>query len=356
MKKIFFVLLLVFMLTACKNNSSSKSLDAPINLAFSGETLSWDVVEDATYYTVYVEDVKVETVDSQILLIDFDNGNYDLKVMANSATSTSAYSEILQITINRQFDIPQNLSFEDSLVSFSTVENALSYNITINDELINVLTNTYFLVTSPNKVYEITVQAVFERGESVQSSIKSFHTYDRANSTYYVEFNRLLTIGLDIVLEEEITLEAFYINNLNYLTSYIEIDGQKLTFDNNLLTLLAIGQQRITLITEDSRIDIVLTIIEDDKPTLISSEEIDYIGQDITFKFALFDGDFSVISGADIGDEDYVINGDELTIKSTFIDDLLVLDPNRRTVILSYVLALGEDKTIGYLFIVTEDY
>jgi len=69
-KKLLFIFLLIFSvfgLAACDGDDTpdvdkTESVDVPINLAISGKVLTWDAVEKATGYIVYVNDVEKKTV------------------------------------------------------------------------------------------------------------------------------------------------------------------------------------------------------------------------------------------------------------------------------------------------------
>lgn len=354
MKRIIIVLLFVLLLTGCKNEHEEIILEIPTNITQNGETLSWDSVENATSYSVSIGSFVKNTVETSISLLEFENGTYDVKVMANAVYDYSEYSEIITITINRTYDIPQNLVYVDDVITWNEMPNAISYNLQINGEAIEVTDNSYAFTPLSNVVYEINVQAVYQTGSSSMSSTIHFHTFEVVNESHVTSFNRLLPIGLEIVLPESIILNALYINQINYTTDYVTIDGSKLTFNNDWLTLFGIGEHTFTLITETERIDIIVNIFEDDKPTLVSSSTITYSGSDITFKFALFGAAINTINGADITSDDYIINGDELTIKASFIDAILTDNPDRETVIFSYTLKLGDKIIIGYLFIETQ--
>src|SRR5690554_1466313 len=73
MKKIVLVFLLVvsvFALAACKRGGTDldlnydEQIDAPTALKISGNMLSWNSVKDAKGYIIYINDVKVDTVDT----------------------------------------------------------------------------------------------------------------------------------------------------------------------------------------------------------------------------------------------------------------------------------------------------
>lgn len=92
-------------------------------------------------------------------------------------------------------------------------------------------------------------------------------------------------------------------------------------------------------------------VIADHKPYITSQSTVDYSNQDLGFTFELYNGVFTDISGSEITTEDYVIENSKLTIKSDFIDRILLAEPQKDTIIIGYVLTSSDEITVGYLFI-----
>lgn len=261
---------------------------------------------------------------------------------------------MLEVTINRTYDIPQNLEFSEGIISWDEMISATSYNLKVNGVVLESDNNTYSLETISDTLYEVTVQAVYQSETSSWSNHISFHTYDVVGDSYQKQFNRLLPINLDLNLPYNIDIEAFYVDEETYSINHLIVDGLRISFDYSFLSTLNVGEHTITLITDAIRIDVAVDIFEEEDSTIVSSNTVDYQGVDITFSFMLFDSVIDSINGSDITSNDYIINGDELTISSSFIDALLLENPDRRTVIFSYTLASDENISIGYLFINTQ--
>lgn len=95
----------------------------------------------------------------------------------------------------------------------------------------------------------------------------------------------------------------------------------------------------------------VTVTIESHKPHIVSLNKVTYANQDIGFMFELYQGTFTEVSGNGITSSDYVIEDSKLTVNASYIDALLLAEPERETIILGYVITSADEITIGYLFI-----
>ncbi len=353
MKRIFYIFLLILLLTGCRKKEEEIIFDVPTNIVQNGEILTWDSVEDATYYSVMIGLNEQTTIETSISLLSFENGSYDVQVRAYNKSEHSIYSDTITIVIKRDYDIPQELSFDDGLISWSSLVDSTSYTLNINGETIEVFDTSYNLSVVQNTIYEISIKANYQSGSSVFSETLYVHTFSTADTVYDTDFNRLLPIGLDVILADEISIEAFFVDGEYQPLSYITKDHEKLQFNGDWLTILSPGTYTFTLITLTSRIDINVTVYEDNNPTMLSSNTVIYNGEDMSFAFELFGGEISSLSGQDITSDDYSITEDQITIYSSFIDGILNDNPDRETVIFSYTIRKDEDIKIGYIFIQT---
>ena len=84
-KKLLFGLILLLGILSCVVFVGCKSpevLPTPQNLKFEARLLSWDKVEGAIGYTVFVNEQEYETADTSFAVVDITAGNYTLGVMA----------------------------------------------------------------------------------------------------------------------------------------------------------------------------------------------------------------------------------------------------------------------------------
>ena len=112
MKKTLYIILFffVFVLLGCEgvNNSKSK-LDQPILSVNDNYIITWDDIEGADYYKIYLDDDFWKNVyNNQVNLSDLENGTYDISVQACSLDKSFLSSTIsnLSVEINKEIIIP----------------------------------------------------------------------------------------------------------------------------------------------------------------------------------------------------------------------------------------------------------
>lgn len=93
MKKIFYAFVLVLLLASCQKEQAELSLAIPQNIVQNGEILTWDMVEDATFYTISFGNVRKKSFETTFSLLEFSNGTYDVKIMANTVSEQSDFQK-----------------------------------------------------------------------------------------------------------------------------------------------------------------------------------------------------------------------------------------------------------------------
>jgi len=87
-------------------------------------------------------------------------------------------------------------------------------------------------------------------------------------------------------------------------------------------------------------------------PHLFSDSSVKYqSGQDINLEFNLLGGRFIKADGNDISIEDYTFDNELLTIRASYIENILKPNPDRSTIIISYLLEKDQNSYIGLIFI-----
>lgn len=138
-------------------------LDAP-ELTVEGNVVSWDDVNNATGYEVYVDGAKrTETEQTTFTLADRENDSYTVTVKSISTDdtySTSDASNSVEIVVRTKLAAPQTTENE-GVIEWEAVENAHSYDVYINGIKKDAVTETvYTLAETVANKYEITVVAV----------------------------------------------------------------------------------------------------------------------------------------------------------------------------------------------------
>ena len=116
---------------------SPKVLPTPQNLEFINRLLSWDKVEGAIGYTVFVNEQEYETADTSFAVVDITAGNYTLGVMAIGDGDKYTNSQIESIPYEL-LPAPQELEDETGFY-YKLLEDGTGYEVSrgANKALIN---------------------------------------------------------------------------------------------------------------------------------------------------------------------------------------------------------------------------
>ena len=152
------LLLAIPMLCACgEKKVVIKTLDTPTDVSVSGTTISWQGVEHASFYDVYIngEIYRVENTELSVDML-LKSGKYEITVVANSKSKLYTKSDSSQVVLfdnRQQLPAPQDFEFDKDTktLSWTKVANAQNYVLTINSTPIILTKNNQ--TVSENKVY-----------------------------------------------------------------------------------------------------------------------------------------------------------------------------------------------------------
>ena len=134
-----------------------------------------------------------------------------------------------------------------------------------------------------------------------------------------------------------------------------ELKDNTLIFSKDIFFYPSYGDNIFEVHTEEGYFLIKINVQELEKPHLYSSSTIYYESQtDSQLEFKLLGGSFVKLGGNDITDDDYYYQDPILTIKTSYIEDIITNNPDRKTIILSYQLEKNEDSYTGLIFIYIE--
>ena len=295
----------------------------------------------------------VET--NQFSLYDYPSGTYGIRVRAVvSDTEQSVFSPTLTVVIDREFEHPKNVYVSRSAneLRWSTLSHTTGYKVFVNSIEYETTTNVFDLsFLDENAVYELYVKAVYENGVSQESLSVWHHTYTEVVDTFNITFNKLQGRDVRLPIADDFELEFIFFMQAPTYPNLMIIEDGILSIDFNLLEALEVNTYTYELITSEGLYHLVMNVVAEQKPFLISSNVIEYDEENIVLEYELFGGTFESLSGANITSSDYTFSNSVLTINASFIESLLVENPERKTVILGYQLKAGEHITIGYIFI-----
>jgi hypothetical protein len=345
------ILGLVFILFGCMN-TSEENLNIPSNIRYEDEMVYWDQVENASYYTISINGIQYRANTNQYDVSNYENGTYTVRVKANNETSDSIFSNAFNLVIDRLYDYPKNVSINQTTLNFDGTDEAVSYNIYLNETVVNITETSYDLSQlESNAFYLIGVSAVYDNGESNVTDRVAYHTYTETLDTIPFEINKNRSTNGFIAIETVYAYDYFIFEGTLIDEPFITFETDTMIIDYTFLRDLDAGTYTITLILDNGVVDIIMTVLNEERPYMTSPNTVPYQDEDLSFTFELFGGTINTVSGLDITEDDYTINESTLTIKSTFIDQVIENDPDRETIIISYTLLKDDLTIVGFIFI-----
>jgi hypothetical protein len=253
-----------------------------------------------------------------------------------------------------QLHTPTNLRIYEDMVSFDSVDFAMSYVIEINGEEIEI-TDTYYSLIGYG-TFNVRVKA------KAEGYIDS--TYTRISS--FVWLDDYQDVSLNYSIHRSTDLFIYDFDEMTYVISLISrdisidqqdyyLDDDKLYFTSDYLQSLSLGSYTYEIYVSKGKFNITIMIIDTELPYMTSHNTATYDDQDMTFIFELFGGSITSLSGNDISIADYTIIGEELVIKRAYINQYFISNPEETSLSIKYNLQLGNSYVFGYLFIEREE-
>ena len=354
MVKKLIVILLLFSLIGC--SESNDMVRYPKNIMYLDEVVSWDLVDDATSYSIKINNDVYSTEETLFSLETFPNGTYDIRVRTHKDDVSSYFSPAISITINRTYQTFDEVTLSNHILSWSEILGVSSYEIYDAMTLLATTSNASIDLTlldlEIHELYQIRVAALYPTTDRIFSNTYIYHTYEDLDITIQTTFNHNQVEVLSICVGSQLNID--YILFENQL-----IDSSLYSLDEGMLNLLhdgfhpdELGLQELTILTPSGFITVIIDVVNILNPALISDDHIIYQeDMDMSFTFELNGGEFIGLSGNNITTDDYTFEDELLVIKASYIHRLLEDNPNRETVILVYQLSKGSNVIMGFIFI-----
>lgn len=346
-KMLFATLLFVFFLIGCDANR----LLAPQDIRVVDDLLLWEEVEGASSYLVIINEEEYSTEETSYDLSAYLEGSYQIYIKSLRGNQSSKPSALFLWTKEAVDYHITNLRQNDNGVSWDSLGSGLHYIVLLRDQEYQVSSNQFVYHEHdilPNQTFTIGVRADKDNSPISELYVEYYTLTDEVTRDFHTTttddllflFTLEQALLHQVYLEEEsVALDIFHIMGDDL---YIEV-AYLLTFD-----------QDITLRVDTSlgRTFVGVHFVEERMPHIVSSTTLTYLdGEDIVVLFRLYLGQFDGLVGNDISQEDYIEEDGTLTIYSSFLDAILEVNPDRKTVILQYNLSLEDRYTWGYLII-----
>ena len=192
MKKIslvFMFLAFTFGLAAC-NKEVDFELDSPINVAITQGVVSWDVVEEADHYIVFVDttEYEVQTTSFSLNHLNLAEGTYNISVVSVKDEKLSRPSTVLSFDVgvqNSSLAAPGSVVITDGILTWEQVTGATSYVVHVGEQTFVVSGLTLDLTTKsiPQGNYTVYVVATDGTEMSTNSATVTYNVYTSVQQT-----------------------------------------------------------------------------------------------------------------------------------------------------------------------------
>ena len=167
---------------------SVQTLATP-SLSVSGTQVSWEAVNNAIAYDVYVDDAEtaVRVTSTVYDMSQAAVGSHTVKVMAIAGSAfyeNSALSEAATVTIDPAQLATPVVTANDNIFIWATIPNASGYEVFVDGVSVGVQVETrYELVANEYRVYKVAVKALSDNEEFVDSSVSVEVVYEHVKPT-----------------------------------------------------------------------------------------------------------------------------------------------------------------------------
>ncbi len=128
------------------------------------------------------------------------------------------------------------------------------------------------------------------------------------------------------------------------------IESKSIAIKSTYLSSLEPGLYDFTFNLSNDSFIATINILDTEKPYMISyNESILDPNNNLVFVYDLFGGTIEELSGNEMTESDFEINGNTLTVFKDYVNSQFA--ESRETLILGYTLHAGNDVVIGYIFI-----
>jgi hypothetical protein len=267
---IFTVLVFSVLLVAC----GDIELDAPV-VEINNGIVSWEAVENADNYKVFINTDVKETTETSYNLNDENLavGTYTIYVVAAAESSLSMPSNSVSFEVtdggeNNDLSTPSNVVITDDMITWDAVADATGYTVMIGTESYTTSTNSYDLSSlglSPGE-YSVTVKA---NNATDSSSASSAVSYVVTETTLSLDAPANLAISEDVLTWDAVTDALGYIvyvngNEYPVTTNSFDLSSLFLSVDDYVIEVSATAGSVISFQSAEITYEVVALGNSDD--------------------------------------------------------------------------------------------
>ncbi|MCF7931024.1 MAG: hypothetical protein K9L02_05915 [Acholeplasmataceae bacterium] len=264
MKKALVLIFLLLILSGCDMNDDQ--LDFPRSLHLNQEVLSWDAVEDATFYTLNINGETYDTSELFFNLNFLDNGSYEIKILAYYGYIYSEYSPVFNVIFDRDYMAPQNVMIVDEVfLTWDAIEFITSYSIWMDDEEVALTWvpsyDLSLLTLNVNQSHSFQVTGNYGVHATLKSTSLEYTYLPRIGNTLLVSYT--LNQNEQVIIELE---NPSIINSVWFESEFISSDlftqsvNTQIEFNPSIFESLSVGTYEMRLLTSIGYIAVHITI------------------------------------------------------------------------------------------------
>lgn len=343
LKRILLLILFIFILVGCTNKVEPSVLIPPKNVTYDAinQQVKWEDNLEADRYVIKVNGIPYETTRNFFDLSRFITGSYEVVVKSMKGSESSYFSEYLKFNIIKPVVI--NTIYDEDYITLETEVKDLVFNLTMthkSKEIGSKILDDHLIdLAKLDGIVEYHITAKFKEHQVYEKSL--FVNYDGYT------FIR----GLENVSFETSFLGTIYFNQQVIDSSYYLYSNGILEIDQKAFDSFLDGTYPLEIRGEDDYITFVY-LTKNPTPRIISSHDVIYSGEDLTFMFNLYGGTFIGLYGEhNIRKDEYVFSENTLVIKKSYMDRLKEDEDQFHVITLSYVLDHPNGTEIGHITI-----
>jgi hypothetical protein len=185
-------------LSGIKNYTATEKLNAPNGLQINDKLLTWNAVDNAKSYIIYINGAENPSDKASYSLEGLTAGIYGIKVKAigDDIYLNSEWSGIKDYTVTEYLNVPQDLQIEGTTLKWTAVPHAASYEVWVNGTETPSGNASYSLAYLTAGQYDIKVKAI---GDDIYlnsewSGVKDYKVTEKLNAPDNLQIDdKLLT-------------------------------------------------------------------------------------------------------------------------------------------------------------------
>lgn len=336
------ILILGLLILVGCNKDRLKKVD---NILVNKNVITFDEVLNAEKYILDLNGTLITLNEPTYTILE--PGEYQVRVKATANKyEDSLYSNFVSVVV-KYLEYPKNIKIFNYQLQYDLVADATSYNIEINGEVYNTLTD--HVPTFEVGTYEIRIKALSDVYINSEYSPLTTFVIDedqilQTKQTYRYSVNSSFDLSLfdygDIITDVKLTMGSIQIENQNLI-----VLNNSVYLKSSFLKTLDVGKNQLLLETNLGEHQITIEISERITPYIYSNVNIKYEGEDVSYLYEMFDYEFKAIIDDYVDLNDYLFKDNKLIVKNEFVNRYFSENEEKQDLILSLLFEKNNGDT-----------